>query len=104
QPERARDPPDVGGAGQVAEPALALVELESRAVEVEADERLDPEADLRQAGEKRNAAGPEARERQQPDGQGDRDRHEDQDGREHGYRTATKTTAMTARLDAIASA
>ena len=86
---------------QVAEPVPLLGELQSPLTEVVARGELDPDADLRERGEERERPGRDVVERQHPDDERGGEREDDQRGR---HRTATKTTAMTARLEAIASA
>ena len=56
EPEREAVHADVVGDVQVAEPVRLLVELEAAAVEVEPDERLDPEPDLTKRHEQRDRA------------------------------------------------
>jgi hypothetical protein len=66
---------------QVAEPGRLLLLLESRGVEVEVAQDVDPEQDLREAHEQGERARPEARPRQDPDDERTGQREEDQRGR-----------------------
>ena len=102
EPEREGVEPDRVRDAEARDPVGLLGELELRAAEVEAEQRVDPEPDLDEADEQRERAGRVARERQDPDRERGRDREPDQHRREH-QRTATKTTRRTARLAAIAN-
>jgi hypothetical protein len=86
---------------QVLEPVPVLLELQSRLLEIEPDEQLDPEAHFDQRGEDGERAGRDRVQRQHPDQKRGADREEDQQRR---HLTATKTTARTASAEAIASA
>ena len=82
EPEREAVHPDVIRDVQVAEPRRALLELEALR-EVEARERLDPEADLHERDEQREGAG-RAAQRQHEARERAGDREEDQDRRQPG--------------------
>ena len=60
EPERETVETDVVGDVQVAEPVRALLELQPAGAEVEADEPVDPDRDLRQRHEQPQRAGPVA--------------------------------------------
>src|SRR5262249_38489209 len=82
---------------QLAEPAVLLVELQRRAVEVEPVEREDPEADLDERDERRERADHVPRHRHDPEQEPRRHRQHDQDRREPLRHLVTrKTTARTA--------
>src|SRR5262249_9277990 len=82
-----------------------LLELETRLREVEAVDRDDPDPDLDERQERRDGAGPEARERHEPDDEGADHRQEDERGRDPGvHRVKRKATARIARPLASAGA
>jgi hypothetical protein len=77
EPERKAEETDVVGDAEIAEPTLAVLELQPfREVELPDDD--EPEHDLRERDQGREHAERAARERQQPDEQRSRKRQEDQ--------------------------
>ena len=104
EPEREAVEADVVRDAEVAEPRVPLLALDS-ALEVEVEERDDPEADLDERDQGRDRAGPEPRPRDQPEQERAGDRQEDERRRQPAaHRSATKRTARTASPAVSASA
>ncbi len=86
EPERKAVHADVVRDVEVAEPVRPLVELEAAAVEVEPDQRLDPDSDLRECDQQRDRAGRERVPREQPDEERAAERNQDQRRRQPAHR------------------
>ena len=105
EPEGVAELADVVADAEVAEPRPLLRELELAAAEVEVLDGRDPDGDLDERDERRDASHGLRRHRHEPDEQGTGDRQEDQDrGQPARHRVERKTTARTATPLASASA
>ena len=103
EPEREAVEADVVGDAEVVEPFPLGRVLQRRRVEVEGEQRDDPQRDLGERGEEREARRRLARQRRDPDHERGDERQQDQQRRQH-QRTATKTITRTTTEAAIASA
>jgi hypothetical protein len=105
QPERVAELPDVVADAEVAEPRVALRELQVAAREVEPLDRGDPDRHLDERHQCRQRADPFPGHRHEPDDERSHGGQEDQDGGQPArHRVVRKTTASTATPLASASA